>query len=284
MLIRPTPPCVVVGVDGSKAARGAALWAVDEAVSRDIPLRLVYAIDETSVVYPGDAARKFATAEIAVRDVVMAVQATDLPVKVEVQIIQGPPLPSLIQISRSAAMVCVGSIGLRHLQPGGAGSTATGLAKTAQCPVAIIRRESAGLRQGCIVVHVHDSPEDGVAIECALEEARLRRVSLRVLGCWKPPSDRPANHGSIVHGCRHLSAQLDRRLQEWSRRYPDVQVESLVVHTGIVDYLATNGHTVQMLVVNARNHHDVEELSGQIGIAALHQTDCSILVVNRPPA
>ena len=36
---------VVVGIDGSRAAVDAALWAVDEAVSRDIPLRLVYAID-----------------------------------------------------------------------------------------------------------------------------------------------------------------------------------------------------------------------------------------------
>ncbi len=38
-------PAVVVGIDGSPTAVDAALWAVDEAVSRDIPLRLVYAID-----------------------------------------------------------------------------------------------------------------------------------------------------------------------------------------------------------------------------------------------
>ena len=37
-------PAVVVGIDGSRTAIDAALWAVDEAVSRDIPLRLVYAI------------------------------------------------------------------------------------------------------------------------------------------------------------------------------------------------------------------------------------------------
>ena len=38
-------PAVVVGINGSPTAVDAALWAVDEAVSRDIPLRLVYAID-----------------------------------------------------------------------------------------------------------------------------------------------------------------------------------------------------------------------------------------------
>ena len=36
-----TPPTVVVGVDGSPAATRAAVWAVDEAISRDVPLRLV---------------------------------------------------------------------------------------------------------------------------------------------------------------------------------------------------------------------------------------------------
>ena len=36
---------VVVGVDGSKAAINAALWAIDEAVSRDVPLRLIH-VDE----------------------------------------------------------------------------------------------------------------------------------------------------------------------------------------------------------------------------------------------
>ena len=35
------PACVVVGVDGSRNAVTAALWAVDEALQRDVPLRLV---------------------------------------------------------------------------------------------------------------------------------------------------------------------------------------------------------------------------------------------------
>ena len=34
-------PAVVVGIDGSRPAVDAALWGVDEAVHRDIPLRLV---------------------------------------------------------------------------------------------------------------------------------------------------------------------------------------------------------------------------------------------------
>ena len=39
---------VVVGIDGSSAAVHAAIWAVDEAVSRDIPLRLIHVIQSTA--------------------------------------------------------------------------------------------------------------------------------------------------------------------------------------------------------------------------------------------
>ena len=89
-------PAVVVGVDGSRSAVDAALWAVDEAVSRDIPLRLVYAIDPTcSGTDPQDAARDLAAAEIAVRHAFTAVESTDKPVKIEVEILQERPTRAL---------------------------------------------------------------------------------------------------------------------------------------------------------------------------------------------
>ena len=35
---------VVVGIDGSQAAVNAAKWAIDEAINRQIPLRLVHVV------------------------------------------------------------------------------------------------------------------------------------------------------------------------------------------------------------------------------------------------
>ena len=74
-----TPPSITVGVDGSRGAVRAALLAIDEAVSRDIPLRLVYAIE------PQDEAHRLAGAELAVRYAANAVEATERRVKVEVE-------------------------------------------------------------------------------------------------------------------------------------------------------------------------------------------------------
>jgi nucleotide-binding universal stress UspA family protein len=49
-----SPQRVVVGIDGSDAAINAAKWAVAEATSRDIPLRLIHAIPELRTDAPAD--------------------------------------------------------------------------------------------------------------------------------------------------------------------------------------------------------------------------------------
>lgn len=73
-----SPSSVVVGLDGSRSALDAALWAVDEAVSRDIPLRLVYAIDpDHASPEQGNAAGDLAAAETTVRDAVTAIESTE---------------------------------------------------------------------------------------------------------------------------------------------------------------------------------------------------------------
>ncbi|OBK44372.1 universal stress protein [Mycobacterium sp. 1081908.1] len=132
-------PTVVVGVDGSKAATDAARWAVDEAVSRDIPLRLVY------VVAPPDSQPRWvhdgrlAAARAVLHDARRAVEATGEQVKIEGEILWGSPLVKLMEESRSAAMICVGSIGLNHAARG-VGSLSANLAASALCPVAVIRR------------------------------------------------------------------------------------------------------------------------------------------------
>ena len=285
----PAPPAVVVGVDGSRAAIRAALWAVDEAVSRDIPLRLVYALDpgEDNDVHPDDAARRLATAEIAVRSAVMAVESTDestdKPVKIEVEITQGRPTSTLVQASRSAVMVCVGAVGLNHFQPGRVGSTAAALASSAHCPVAIIRGHDrpAGRLADAIIVETDAGPRDGVVLEAAMEEARLRKAQLTVISCWQSQFTDIHDAGAVADGNRRVGAQLDRRLARWTRRYPDLEVKSVVVHGSTLNYLAKNADSAQLVVVGAHDCHHVDELVGPTGNAALRDTDSSLLIVNR---
>ena len=169
----PTPPSIVVGIDGSKAAIRAALWAIDEAVSRDIPLRLLYAIEPDDVQTPPDrAARKLAIAENAIRYAFTAVEAADKPVKIEVEITQERAITSLIRASASADMVCVGAVGVHHFRPARVGSTAAALVGSGLCPVAIIRDQGHRDGPGWIVVDTGASAENNALPGIAIEEAR----------------------------------------------------------------------------------------------------------------
>ena len=98
---------IVVGIDGSKHALRAAIWAVDEAVSRDAQLLLICVIDPDSQ----DLDRDYAFARDAIHKAWTAIEATAKPVKLESDILEGDPVTELVAMSRTAAMVCVGSRG-----------------------------------------------------------------------------------------------------------------------------------------------------------------------------
>jgi nucleotide-binding universal stress UspA family protein len=280
----PTPPSIVVGIDGSKGAIQAALWAIDEAVSRDIPLRLLYAIepDDTQQTPPGRAAQKLAIAENAVRYAFTAIEAADKPVKIEVEITQERPITSLIRASTSAAMVCIGAVGSRHFRPERVGATVAALAVSAHCPVAIIRSHGdwAGRHAHWIVVDSDGSADNGVVLETAIEEARVRNLPLRAITCRQSGFSDHGDEGVAGDCDRRIRADLDRQLARCTRRYPELRVESVAVHRSLVDYLAENGRSAQLLVVGARDDEYVEQLVGPMGNAVLHNADCSILIVD----
>jgi nucleotide-binding universal stress UspA family protein len=275
-----TPQSVVVGIDGSKVAMHAALWAVDEALTRDIPLRLLYAIepDDPAQTRASVAARKLSVAENAVRYACTALEAVGKRVKIEVQITQERPITALTRASTSAAMVCVGAIGLRHFRSDRVGSTAAALAGSAHCPVAIIRGggDPDGRRAGWIVVDVHECADNGVLLGTAIEEARLRNSPLRAITERQHSGDDDA----VAESDRRIRANLDRRLARWTQRYPDVRAESAAVHGTLVDYLAANARSVQVVIVSARDRERVKQLVGPAGNAVLHNTACAVLIVD----
>lgn len=267
-----TPPSIVVGMDGSRAAVAAALWAVDEAIGRGLALQLVAAAE------PGTDA---AAAEAAVREGVAAVESAGRPELLEINatVIADTPLGALLGASRTAAMVCVGAVGLRHFEPGRIGSTAGALVAAAHCPVAVIRdgRRHTSAPSGLVVAELDQTPDSAGVLQFALEEARLRRAPLRVLGTWQSEDHDPR---TVAESNRVVRAQLDRRLETWKHRYPDLDVEPVAVRGSGLGYLTDHAASIQLVVIGARNTAGVAELLGAAGAAALRDTACSVLVVD----
>ncbi len=247
--MRHSASAVVVGVDGSKAAINAACWAVDEAVSRDVPLRLVYVIEPSHPSGTGHAEGQLAAARSALYVAGRAAEATGKPVKIETEVLRGKPLTELMEQSRSAAMICVGSVGLKHAH-NGVGSVSAALAASALCPVAVIRRpggQPVSPKVGRVVVQA----DNRAALHYAFEEARLRQAPLRAISVAAGGRTDDADEKRLAQ------AQMSRRIAQWTHSYPDVRVESAIADESLDGYLVANDEPDQLFVTDSRACFDL---------------------------
>jgi nucleotide-binding universal stress UspA family protein len=194
---------VVVGVDGSHAAVSAAKWAVDEAISRQLPLRLVHVVgrkeaqSESASTQPSD--WELEIGEIALYQAEVAVQDVGRPVEVETVLLSGDPEQVLINESQDAALVCVGTDRRGWAADILLGTTEAALATRAHCPVAIIRTNPDGTatEPGVIAVVLNDEPDNDQVVHYAIEEGRRRNATVQVVaaGTGVKPSE---NHSSAI--------------------------------------------------------------------------------------
>ncbi len=265
---------VVVGIDGSQWSVNAALWAIDEAVSRDVPLRLLYVVAPRGhgPVDPEQEARDLACADVSVRRTLVAVESADKPVKIEWEVLQGQPARVLLNATRSADLLCMGSLGIAHATGSRLGSTAATLATSALCPVAIVRNGSWSTRPRHVVVEVDESPDSVNVLDAGINEARLRGAPLTVLATWQTNLD--------VH--EHIPdektlARLDKRLARHRLANPDIEFNPVAVNGSTMNYLERHADSIQLLVISRHRRPGLGEIVGTAR-AVPGQVNCSVLI------
>jgi nucleotide-binding universal stress UspA family protein len=131
---------IVVGVDGSDSSRRAVAWAADEAKRRRCSLLLVHAYDyglASATPYPGDALAQVAEgARVTLDD--NLVYARSLGVMADGHLQIAPAVHALVDVSRHAYMLVVGSRGRGVLTSGLFGSVSAGCVHHAHCPVIVV--------------------------------------------------------------------------------------------------------------------------------------------------
>ncbi|OBF53296.1 universal stress protein [Mycobacterium sp. 852002-50816_SCH5313054-b] len=261
------PARVVVGIDGSQAAINAAKWAITEAISRDVPLRLIHAVPDGPADETGDEGMEVGYAQACLRDADAALQATGKPVTVECDIVRGSPEGILVDESRRAAMICVGSVGISRIARKLLGSTADAIARKAQCPVTVVRVNGHKGDPGWVAVVVDDSPSNDAVLEHGFREARLRRAPILALGVWR------WGLGEIPY------RQLEHRLGPWVSRYPEVHVMPAAARRGPAEFLAHTQESVQLTVVGSEDADKLARMVGSTGPHLSGHAGCSVLVV-----
>jgi nucleotide-binding universal stress UspA family protein len=259
---------VIVGIDGSQSAIAAALWGVDEAISRAVPLRLISVIKQTHPS-PDDYARDIAHSEKSLHEAQLAVEASGKRVNIETEIPRGPAGPALVEASHDAEMICVGSVGIGRYARSILGSTATEVAEKAHCPVAVVRTDSEQPPPDInwIVVRMTDESDNDAVVKYAAWEAKLRRAPMLVLG------------GRPEELTEHADGKFEPRVQDWQQRHPELRVYPITTKDAIASFLSANDERVQLAVISGAEADQLARLVGPSGHPLFHHSECSVLVV-----
>ncbi|MGW4684518.1 universal stress protein [Streptomyces sp. NPDC004244] len=293
---------VTVGVDGSAASRAAARWAAQEAALRQVPLRLVHAVDwPLDPVLPGlghqDADRRAA-------DRVLTGTARELrrlhpQLDVTAWCPAARPAAALAAEAADAGLLVLGSRGPGGLLGSVVGSVALSTVVATATPVVLVRAATTAtatagretpdaLPSGEIVVgvDVHEGCDRVLAF--AFEEAARRDCPLRVVHGWKTPAAHayvpffdPDEERDIG---RSAARTMDDLLAPWRRGFPDVNVTPTVFRGPAGERLVRAGRGAALVVVG--RHLSRSPLGGHLGPVAhavLHHCAAPVAVIAHDP-
>ncbi|MGC1211932.1 MAG: universal stress protein [Micromonospora sp.] len=190
---------VVVGVDGSPSSLVAAEHAAQTAVQRSRPLHLVHGylhpLGYGVPLNPYDLGVPAPTEDAQKMLEQTAADLTDRHpgLRVEVRQVAGGPGATLVEESRRAELVVVGSRGVGGFAGLLLGSVSTQVAQHGHCPVLVVRPAEQPIPVGGpVVVGVDGSEPAAFAVRLAADEAVRRGTSLVLLHV------RPAEAGREV--------------------------------------------------------------------------------------
>lgn len=286
---------IVVGVDGSRSAWHAVIWAAAQAHRRHRPLRLVHAYHLSPAVYP----RTFtATEEIRVlihrtaveflSEAVEVARKVDPGLPVDTAIVEEQTVSALVEESERAFMVVLGSRGEGGVERLLLGSTAVGLAAHGRCPVAVVRGAEIGApppTTGPVVVGVDGSPLSAAAVGLAVEEAVAREVPLLAVHAWDARITDPAYLAGRIEQDEVPAAQPERellaeRVAGWRGEYPDLPIEQVLVHDHPAQGILHHAEKAQLVVLGSRGRGGFTGmLLGSTSQAVLRHATCPVLVV-----
>ncbi|SFR02031.1 Nucleotide-binding universal stress protein, UspA family [Lentzea waywayandensis] len=288
----PSAP-IVCGVDGSASALAAVGWAAQECARHQVPLRLVHAFmlpsgDYPEIVLNGDGIRQAMEEQgrAWLEEARATARASAPETEVTTEVICSGAGALLIELSKSARQVAVGSRGLGTVTGLLVGSTAVALAAHGQSPVIVVR--GTAVPHGPVVVGVDGSPTSEAALAFAFEEASLRNTSLTAVmtiadftgGSAYTMSRLSIDWGQAEEDERRLLAQ---RLAGWQEKYPDVVINRIALRDRPARALMRYGAEAQLLVVGSHGHGGFAGmLLGSTGQALVHHAPCPLAIV-RPP-
>ena len=289
---------IVVGVDGSAASASAVRWAAREAELRNLPLAVVSVL--APVVQAGGPWPEVPVPEEYVR--IQQAEATDVvdkavrsaadgaapALQITGEVLLGPIVATLVNMSARADMMVVGCRGEDAVSRALLGSVSSGLVHHAHCPVAIIHAEELPSERAPVVVGIDGSPTSELATAIAFDEASRRGVDLVALHAWSdigPIEFASANWAPIEWRNIKVAEEevLSERLSGWNDQYPDVTVHRVVVCDRPGPRLLERAGEAQLLVLGSHGRGGFPGmLLGSVCNAVVNSAQIPVIIARSP--
>lgn len=285
-------PSVVVGIDGSDTALGAAQWAAEFAAARSIPLTLVHVIPRldwhfASVDQPDEGGRSVGgdTVLAAART---AVQSTHPDLVVTTAALKGAVATVLADASQTARLLVVGSGAADHRALGG---HAVRITHRAPCPV-VVWRKPVATRTGKplpVVVGIDESDGSASALAEAFDIAAALHAPLSVVHMWEITA--AVGMGDLGgQGMMDwpllevLQSQQRQRMDELiaplAAKYRNAHVSKVFEDISPAKGLADLSREAQLVVVGSHGRGRLaDSILGSVSQTVIHHAECPVLVV-----
>lgn len=282
---------IVVGVDGSESGDRALLWAIDQAVAEKRPLALVHAVSPAGAVWMDQAGMDHRIGLEAMRSEArqlldrardrVSARAPDLEVHDALRVTD--PRDLLLELSKGAALLVVGSRGRGPVRSLLLGSVGLALSRHAACPLVIHRPGKPGLVRNGIVVGVDGSPGSRTTLEFAYRQASLRGLPLTVFHCFWDVLTGAATPELVATAAANLEEEkllVAEAVAGMGEKYPDVRVRTELAR-GLADRaLLDAGARMDMIVVGSRHGGAVAEITfGSVAASVVEHATCLVAVV-----
>jgi nucleotide-binding universal stress UspA family protein len=264
---------IIVGIDGSPESFAAVNWAAHDAALRGFPLTVVHVespsaatwsqapvLEESAGEQQAEGHSLLAHASTIARDAI----ADTAQVHITGELLSSAsPVPTLVEQSKDAELIVVGSRGRGALSRSILGSVSAGLIRHAHCPVALIRPDDPQLphpAQGPVLVGIDGATSD-LAQAIAFEEASLRHAELIALHAWNDINMDTISHYDWSPTTTKEGHVLAEALAGWQERYPDVSVQNRVVSDRAAHAIVNASESAQLVVVGS---HGTGALAGML--------------------
>ncbi|OBF83729.1 universal stress protein [Mycobacterium sp. 852002-51163_SCH5372311] len=254
---------ILVGVDGSAESDAAVVWAAREGVMRNVPVTLFHVVAPIIVGWPvgrlytempdwqkDDAQRVIDRA----RKALSTSLGDSAGLQVRTEQAYSAVSPTLVEASREASMIVVGSVGMSGLGRLLLGSVSTAVLQHAHGPVAVVHSDGGvpPRTDGAVVVGIDGSAASETATALAFDEASRRGAELVALHAWSDVGVFPVLGMDWRDRERNGEEVLAERLAGRQEQYPDVQVRRELVCDTPARWLLEQCESAQLVVLGSR--------------------------------